>query len=68
MNKVISVDPDSASCLLEPGVSYFDLYEHLNAVGLGEALWVVSRAAARDVTMILTHLMVQDVPGTLFEE
>ncbi|ORY55959.1 hypothetical protein BCR35DRAFT_215721 [Leucosporidium creatinivorum] len=40
MNKVLSVDPDTASCLLEPGVTYFDLYEHLRAVGLGEKLWI----------------------------
>ncbi|KAL8293539.1 hypothetical protein RQP46_000240 [Phenoliferia psychrophenolica] len=40
MDKVISVDPDTACCLLEPGVSYFSLYEHLNEVGLGEKLWV----------------------------
>lgn len=40
MNKVLRVDPDTASCFLEPGVTYFDLYEHLKAVGLGETLMI----------------------------
>ncbi|KAM0752298.1 Asp170ser mutant of vanillyl-alcohol oxidase [Meredithblackwellia eburnea MCA 4105] len=40
MNKVLQVDPENSSCFLEPGVSYFDLYEHLHKVGLGEQLWV----------------------------
>jgi FAD/FMN-containing dehydrogenase len=29
MNKVLNVDEKSASCLLEPGVTYVELYEEL---------------------------------------
>lgn len=29
MNRVLDVDAKHANCLLEPGVSYFDLYNHL---------------------------------------
>ena len=38
MNKVIEVDEDSAWALVEPGVSFFDLYEHLKASG--SKLWM----------------------------
>ena len=29
MNKIIDVDEQAATCLVEPGVSYFDLYRHI---------------------------------------
>ena len=29
MNRILDVDEDNASCLVEPGVSYFDLYRHI---------------------------------------
>ena len=29
MNRVLEVNEDNASCLVEPGVSYFDLYRHI---------------------------------------
>ena len=38
MNRVLEVSEDNASCLVEPGVSYFDLYRHIQERGL--KLWV----------------------------
>ncbi len=38
MNKVLQIDEESAFCLLEPGVSYFDLYEELQR--RNSQLWV----------------------------
>jgi len=38
MNRILEVDEDNASCLVEPGVSYFDLYRHIQERGL--KLWV----------------------------
>lgn len=38
MNKVLEVDEESAYALVEPGVSFFDLYEHLRASG--SKLWM----------------------------
>lgn len=38
MNRIIEVDEDNASCLVEPGVSYFDLYRYIEERGL--KLWV----------------------------
>jgi FAD/FMN-containing dehydrogenase len=29
MNKVLSIDEDNATCLLEPGVTYIELYNEL---------------------------------------
>jgi len=38
MNRIIEVDEANASVLVEPGVSYFDLYNHLRAIG--SKLWI----------------------------
>lgn len=38
MNRVLEVDEDSAWALVEPGVRFFDLYEHLRA--RGSRLWM----------------------------
>src|SRR5580693_9789590 len=38
MNRILEVSEDHASCLVEPGVSYFDLYRHIQERGL--KLWV----------------------------
>lgn len=38
MNKVLNIDGDNASCLVEPGVSYFALYEAVQKSG--HALWI----------------------------
>ncbi|GAA5999943.1 hypothetical protein JCM10207_005982 [Rhodosporidiobolus poonsookiae] len=40
MNKVLKIDDKAANCLLEPGVTYMDLYEELKRRGLGEKLWI----------------------------
>ena len=47
MNKVLNVDEKAATCLLQPGVSYIDLYEHLKAIGLGDKLWIDVPGASR---------------------
>jgi len=38
MNKVLNIDGANASCLVEPGVSYFALYEAVQESG--HALWI----------------------------
>lgn len=38
MNKILEVNETSGYALLEPGVSYFELYEHLQRVG--SKLWI----------------------------
>ena len=38
MNRILDVSEDDASCLVEPGVSYFDLYRHIRANRL--KLWI----------------------------
>jgi 4-cresol dehydrogenase (hydroxylating) len=38
MNRILEVNPDSATCLLEPGVSYRQLYDYL--AGEGIPLWI----------------------------
>ncbi|TVY64254.1 Vanillyl-alcohol oxidase [Lachnellula suecica] len=38
MNKVLRIDGDNASCMVEPGVSYFKLYEEIQKTGL--PLWI----------------------------
>ena len=38
MNRVLDVNERNATCLVEPGVSYFDLYRHIQDRGL--KLWV----------------------------
>jgi len=38
MNRIVEVDPELAYCVLEPGVGFFDLYEHLQSAKL--PLWL----------------------------
>ncbi|KAK6518217.1 hypothetical protein TWF506_005376 [Arthrobotrys conoides] len=38
MNRVLNIDGHNASCLLEPGVSYFSLYEEVQKTGY--PLWI----------------------------
>lgn len=38
MNRVLKIDADNASCIVEPGVSYFALYEAVQKTGL--PLWI----------------------------
>lgn len=40
MNKILDVSEKNAACLIEPGVQYLTLYEHLQKVGLGDKLWI----------------------------
>jgi FAD/FMN-containing dehydrogenase len=38
MNRILDISERNASCLVEPGVSYFDLYRHIQDAGL--KLWI----------------------------
>lgn len=38
MNRILDVDEGNASCLVEPGVPYFDMYRHLQETG--SKLWL----------------------------
>src|SRR5690606_22493620 len=38
MNRILEVSEGNASCLVEPGVSYFDMYRHLQEAG--SKLWL----------------------------
>jgi 4-cresol dehydrogenase (hydroxylating) len=38
MNRVLEVNEESATALIEPGVRFFDLYDHLRATG--SKLWM----------------------------
>ncbi|OMP88335.1 Vanillyl-alcohol oxidase [Diplodia seriata] len=40
MDRVLEVDEKNACCLVEPGVTYAGLYEHLVEKGLDDKLWV----------------------------
>lgn len=40
MNRVLDVSVDNAACLVEPGVQYLALYEHLQNIGVGNKLWI----------------------------
>lgn len=40
LNRVLAVDVPNACCLVEPGVTYQALYDHLVARGLDDKLWV----------------------------
>ncbi|GEM09962.1 alcohol oxidase [Rhodotorula toruloides] len=40
MDKVLNIDEKAATCLLQPGVTYIELYEELKRRGLGEKLWI----------------------------
>ena len=40
MNSVLNVSEKNAACLVEPGVQYITLYEHLQRIGLGDKLWI----------------------------
>ena len=40
MNSVLDVSEKNAACLIEPGVQYVTLYEHLQKIGLSDKLWI----------------------------
>ena len=40
MNKILDIDPDDYTCLLEPGVSFYALYEEVQKRGYGDKLWI----------------------------
>ena len=39
MNRILDINPDDCSCLVEPGVTYFALYEEIQARGF-QHLWI----------------------------
>lgn len=41
MDRILEVNEESAYCLVEPGVSYFNMYEHLQKIGSN--LWIDTR-------------------------
>lgn len=55
MNRIIEVDDKRNFCIVEPGVSYFDLYEHLQARGLRLMLDLPSNAMGGPVGNSLDH-------------
>lgn len=40
MNKILEINPDDYTCLVEPGVSFYALHEEVQKRGLGERMWV----------------------------
>ncbi|KAK3359629.1 vanillyl-alcohol oxidase [Lasiosphaeria hispida] len=40
MNKILEVNVEGAFALVEPGVTYMSLYEHLEKTGLTKELWI----------------------------
>ena len=38
MDRILEVNEESAYCLVQPGVSYFNMYEHLQKIGSN--LWI----------------------------
>ncbi|KAF3358454.1 hypothetical protein VdG1_00014 [Verticillium dahliae VDG1] len=43
MNQIHEVNVDGAYALVEPGVTFFSLYDHLVKTGLDEQLWLDAR-------------------------
>jgi FAD/FMN-containing dehydrogenase len=39
MNKILNIDPDDCTCLVEPGVSYYKMYEEIQKRGY-KHLWL----------------------------
>lgn len=39
MNKILDINPDDCTCLVEPGVTYYALYEEIKKRGY-ENLWI----------------------------
>lgn len=39
MNQILDINPDDCTCLVEPGVTYFALYEEIQALGY-KHLWI----------------------------
>ena len=40
MKRILDIDPDDYTCLLEPGVSFYALYEEIQERGYGDKLWI----------------------------
>ncbi|KAK4182619.1 hypothetical protein QBC35DRAFT_546643 [Podospora australis] len=40
MNAILDINPEDYTCLVEPGVSFYGLYEELGKRGLQEHMWV----------------------------
>ena len=40
MNKILDINPEDYTCLVEPGVSFYALYEALKERGLDEHMWI----------------------------
>ncbi|KAF2733890.1 FAD-linked oxidase-like protein [Polyplosphaeria fusca] len=40
MNRILAINPDDYTCLVEPGVTYYALYEEIQRRGLGDKLCI----------------------------
>ncbi|KAI1854421.1 hypothetical protein JX265_012455 [Neoarthrinium moseri] len=40
MHAILDISPEDYTCLVEPGVSYYALYEELQKRGLGDHMWI----------------------------
>lgn len=40
MHKILDISAEDYTCLVEPGVSYYALYEEIQKRGLGEHMWI----------------------------
>ncbi|KAK4160364.1 hypothetical protein QBC43DRAFT_270712 [Cladorrhinum sp. PSN259] len=40
MNKILNVNPEDYTCLVEPGVSFYALYDELEKRGLRDHMWI----------------------------
>lgn len=66
MNQVLKIDGENASCMVEPGVSYFKLYDEIQKAGF--KLWidtpdlgggsVLGNAIDRGVGYVLSYLQI----------
>ncbi|ORY14372.1 hypothetical protein BCR34DRAFT_479586 [Clohesyomyces aquaticus] len=42
MNKILDINAEDCTCLVEPGVTFYALYEDIQKRGLGDRLWIDS--------------------------
>ncbi|KAK4224442.1 hypothetical protein QBC38DRAFT_16660 [Podospora fimiseda] len=40
MNKILNINPEDYTCLVEPGVSFYALYDELEKKGLRDYMWI----------------------------
>ncbi|KAF2263005.1 FAD-linked oxidase-like protein [Lojkania enalia] len=40
MNRILDINPDDYTCLVEPGVTFYALHEEIQRRGLGDKMWI----------------------------